>query len=372
MRTLEKGHIKVPFVGLGERFRSNEAELIAAICEIGREGQFILGEKVQQFEQSLADFCQSQYVVTVNSGYDALYHSLKLLGVGGGDEVITVPNSFIATAGAIIATGAKPVFVDVTDDFNIDVELIESAITSKTKAILPVHLTGLPARMDQINNIAKAHGLFVVEDAAQAIGATWQGKTVGTWGDLGCFSLHPLKNFHVFGDGGFITMQDKSIMTQSLLMRNHGLVNRDECQTWGYNSRLDGLQAAMGLVCMDKLNVWNDRVKQIAGFYREGIKLPARHQPIDKEAESVYHNYVLRVPKRDALMAYLSEAGIDSKVHYPIPLHLQPAARNLGYKKGDFPRTEQFTTEMLSLPIYPELSDIQIALVIKKINSFYA
>jgi dTDP-4-amino-4,6-dideoxygalactose transaminase len=364
--------VSVPFVGLGERFRSNETALLAAVTKIGRNGQFILGETVERFEKGLADFCRSGYVVSVNSGFDALFLSLKALGIGAGDEVITAANSFIASAGAIAAAGATPVFVDVTDDFNIDVELIERSITRKTKAIMPVHLTGLPARMDQINKIAVDHGLFVVEDAAQAIGATWQGKSVGSWGDVGCFSLHPLKNFHIFGDGGFITMQEEASMEQFLLLRNHGLVSRDECQSWGYNSRLDGMQAAMGLVCLDKLSEWNQRVKDIAVQYRDGIKHPVYHQPIDKDAESVFHNYVIRVSDRDKLMSYLAEEGVDTKIHYPIPLHLQPAAKDLGYQEGDFPSTELFVKEMMSLPIYPELSDNQVANVINYINKFYS
>lgn len=371
MSNLKTHKLTVPFVGLGERFQANEAELLNAVAEIGRNGQFILGEKVSQFEQSLANFCQSKYVISVNSGFDALFLSLKVLGVGKGDEVITAANSFIASAGAITATGATPVFVDVADDFNMDVELLERAITSKTKAIMPVHLTGLPARMDKIQALAATHDLFIVEDAAQAIGASWQGRSVGTLGDLGCFSLHPLKNFHIFGDGGFICTQSESYMEQLLLLRNHGLINRDECQRWGFNSRLDGIQAAMGLVCVRKLATWNARVKEIAALYRHGIKPPVCHQIIDKDAESVFHNYVLRVPQRDDLMAFLAEVGVDSKVHYPIPLHLQPAAKSLGYQKGDFPQTELFTQEMLSLPIYPELSNDQVAWVIESVNRFF-
>lgn len=362
----------VPFVGLGQRFQTVEKDLLAAVSDIGRKGQFVLGDTVASFERALATYCKSQYTVSVNSGFDALFLALKALGIGKGDEVITAPNSFIATAGAIAATGAKPVFVDVADDFNIDVELIGAAITPNTKALLPVHLTGLPAQMDRIMEIAAHHQLLVVEDAAQAIGATLQGKAVGTWGDAGCFSLHPLKNFHVFGDGGFITLQQENLKDEITRLRNHGLVNRDECLHWGYNSRLDGVQAAMGLICLEKLDQWNGRVKQIAAQYREGLVASVQHQPVNEQADSVYHNYVVRVAERDKLMGYLAERGVDSKIHYPIPLHLQPAAKDLGYGLGDFPRTELFAQEMLSLPIYPELTDEQVAYVIECINEYFS
>ncbi len=371
MSALNSNALTVPFVGLGKRFQSLEPELLAAISAAGCSGQFILGESVAHFEAALAQWCQSQSVVCVNSGFDALFLALKALGVGDGDEVITAPNSFIATAGAISAVGAMPVFVDVAEDFNIDPDKIEAAITDSTKVILPVHLTGLPADMTRILALAAKYKLSVVEDAAQAIGATWQGKQVGSWGDIGCFSLHPLKNFHVFGDGGFMTLQRPELMEAVVRLRNHGLVNRDESLHWGYNSRLDGIQAAMGLVCLSRLEAWNRRVKEIATHYREGLLAPVLHQPITPAAESVFHNYVVRVPRRDELMCFLAGKGIDTKVHYPIPLHLQPAARPLGYAVGDFPNTERFAQEMLSLPIYPELSNDQIAYVMDCINSFF-
>jgi dTDP-4-amino-4,6-dideoxygalactose transaminase len=255
----------------------------------------------------------------------------------------------------------------------MDVTKLESAITKKTKAIIPVHLTGRPAPMDEINKIAKKYNLYVLEDSAQAIGARYKGKRVGGLGDAGGFSLHPLKNLGVIGDGGVFTTNNKDLYEIVKKLRNHGLKNRDECELWGFNSRLDSLQAKLASIKLKHLNSWNDRFREIANNYREGLS-DIVHTPYDlSHEEPVYHNFVIRVDQkiRDNLMSFLLEKGIETKIHYPIPIHLQECASNLNYSKGDFPLSEKFALEMISLPIYPELSNEEIAAVIKSVREFF-
>jgi len=270
----------------------------------------------------------------------------------------------------VVAAGGKPVFVDAADDYNIDPKLIEAAITSRTRAIIPVHLTGRPADMDPINAIAKKRGIAVVEDAAQAIGARYNGKRVGSLGTAAGFSLHPLKNLGVYGDGGFITTNDRALHERMALLRNHGLRNRDECSIWGYNSRLDPLQAAFASIKLKRLDGWNERCREIARRYREGLK-DRFWVPTDRPGEEpVYHNFIIRHPKRDQLMDHLAKRGVGTRVHYPIPIHLQDCARHLGYKRGDFPATEEQARTICSLPIYPELTDAEVAYVVESVRSF--
>ncbi len=362
---------KVPFVNLGANYRQVRNEVLEKFDTISLQGAYILTDELRHFEEDFARFCGTAFALGVGNGADALFLSLKALGIKEGDEVITAPNSFIATAGVIAATGATPVFVDVGEDYNINPNLIEAAITPKTKAILPVHLTGRPAEMDEILRIAKKHTLFVIEDAAQAVGARYKNKRVGSLGDIGCFSLHPLKNLHVHGDGGVITTNNPELYRKLLLLRNHGLRNRDECTFWAYNSRLDAIQAAIAGIKLKRLDEWNARYRRIAEKYREGLR-DIVEVPIDKPAEeAVYHNFIIQTDRREALQKYLLERGIETKVHYPIPLHLQDAAVDLGYKQGDFPITEQQAQRILSLPIYPELTDEQVKAVIDAITEFY-
>lgn len=361
----------VPFVSLDRQYRQLRDELIEAFDAVGDSGVYVHGEKVQEFERLCANYCGTRYALAVANGTDALFLVLKALGVGNGDEVITAPNSFIATAGAIVAAGALPKLVDVTPDLNIDVRQIEAAITDRTRALLPVHLTGKPARMDEINAIAARHGLAVIEDAAQAIGARYKGRRVGSLGTAGCFSLHPLKNLHVYGDGGLITTNRQDLYERLVMLRNHGLRSRDECGMWGYNSRLDSLQAALGLVKLKHLDVWTARFRDIARAYHAGL---AGVVGVPEEAdgeECVYHNFVIRVPDRPALMEYLLKQGVETKIHYPIPIHLQFPARSMGYREGDFPVTESLSRQILSLPIYPELSDNEVNHVVERIREFY-
>lgn len=363
--------MNIPFVDLSRQFKLLESELTQAFLDTGRSGVYIMGERLEAFEANAAAFCESTYCLGVADGSDALFLVLKAMGIGPGDEVITATNSFIASAWVIAATGAKPVLVDVCDDFNIDANLIEAAISSKTKAIIPVHLTGRPAPMNDVNSLAQSKGLFVLEDAAQAIGARYYGKRVGSLGQAAGFSLHPLKNLGVYGDGGLITTNDSTLDTALRKLRNHGLRNRDECEVWGFNSRLDSMQAAFADIKLKKLDSWNNRCRAIAKIYRTELSSVVQ-VPVDQPwEECVYHNFVIRSDRRDSLMQYLKEHGVDTRIHYPIPIHLQDAAKGLGYRLGDFPNAEKYASTMISLPIYPELSDVEINHVTSSVLQFF-
>lgn len=361
----------IPFVDLARQFRSIETELNQVFLDVGRSGGYIMGEKLESFERKAADFLGVSHALGVADGSDALFLILKALGIGPGDEVITATNSFIASAWVVVAVGAKPVFADVRDDLNIDPASILAAITPRTRAIIPVHLTGRPAPMDEINSIAREHGLHVVEDAAQAIGARYHGKRVGGLGIAAGFSLHPLKNLGVYGDGGLITTNNDELADSLRKLRNHGLRNRDECEVWGFNSRLDTLQAAFAEIKLARLDKWNERCRQIANVYRDNLKSFVQ-VPVDQAwEECVYHNFVIRTDKRDELMAHLKDRGVDTRIHYPIPIHLQDAAKELGYKNGDFPFAERYAKTMISLPIYPELDDSEVNAVVAAVKQFF-
>jgi dTDP-4-amino-4,6-dideoxygalactose transaminase len=285
--------------------------------------------------------------------------------------VITAPNSFIATASVIIAAGAKPIFVDVRNDYNINPDLIEKAITPRTRAIIPVHLTGRPADMDSILGIAGKYKIQVIEDAAQAVGAKYRDKKVGALGDIGCFSLHPLKTLNACGDGGIITTDNEKICEELYRLRNFGLVNRDETVVWGYNSRLDSLQAAILLVKLKWLDEWNMKRRQNAKIYASklnGIVDVPMEQPHEF---CVFHTYVIQAEKRSELQDYLQNYGIGTSIHYPIPIHLQQAARELCYQKGDFPVCEEQSQRILSLPIHQGMKEDQLHYVADNIISFY-
>lgn len=363
--------IVVPFVDLARQFRSIEAELAQAFLDVGRSGGYIMGARLESFERKAAEFIGVRHAIGVADGSDALFLVLKAWGIGPGDEVITATNSFIASAWVIAAVGATPVLVDVCEDFNIDPQLVAAAVTPRTRAIIPVHLTGRPAQMDEINAIAGKHGLLVLEDAAQAIGASYRGKRVGALSHAAGFSLHPLKNLGVYGDGGLITTDDDTLAAKLRLLRNHGLRNRDECEIWGFNSRLDTMQAAFAEIKLGYLDGWNARCRQIAATYAAGLAEYVQ-VPVDQEwEECVYHNFVIRTERRDELMAHLLRCGVDTRIHYPIPIHLQDAAQHLGYKMGDFPNAERYAKTMVSLPIYPELNDEETSLVVRSVRSFF-
>ena len=367
---LEK--MTVPYLNLTEQHRQIESELLAAIQSVFRRGDFVLGEAVEQFERRFAAYCGTRYAIGVANGTDALILSLKALGIGPGDEVITVPNSFVATASAIALVGARPVFVDVGPDFMIDPSLIEQAITPATRAILPVHLTGKMAHMPRIAAIAKKHGLFIIEDAAQAVGAEIEGRRAGAWSQTGCFSLHPLKNLNACGDGGIIVTDDELLYVSLKQERNLGLRNRNECDFWAANSRLDTLQAAILMVKMDHLETWTEQRRENARYYNAHLSELVTTPAESSDERAVYHTYIIQCDQRDDLQAYLSQNGIDTKIHYPIPIHLQPAAKNLGYAPGSFPVAERQAKRILTLPVYPEMSMEQKAWVVHSIQEFYA
>lgn len=338
------------------------------------DGDFTLGRAVDEFESKFAALTQTKYAIGVGSGTDALFLSLKALGIDKGDEVITTPYTFFATIGAIVTAGARPVFVDVGSDFNIDPAKIEAAITSKTKAILPVHWSGLICKMNEIVAIAKKHNLAIVEDACHGIMATQNGKSSGSFGDLGCFSMHPLKNLNVWGDGGVIVTNSKELHDKLVLIRNHGLINRDECAIFSYNSRLDTLQAIVANHVIDNhlKTITDNRIRNAKYFDQAlqgipGLTIPQR----DPNTKHVYHLYIVQAERRAELQKYLVSHGIDAKVHYPIPMHLQPAAKEFGHKRGDFPICEAICDSVISFPVHEFINEDQCGFVAEKIREFY-
>lgn len=358
---------------LQQQFADYE-DILAKIKLLVQKGDYTLGTSVDEFENNIIKLTGSRFAVGVGSGTDAIFLSLKAAGIGAGDEVITTPYTFVATIGAIVATGAKPVFVDIGEDYNINPEVIAPGISPRTKAIVPVHWSGLPCRMDAIMSIARQHKLVVVEDSCHGIRACYKGKPAGTFGLCGCFSMHPLKNLNVWGDGGYIVTGSEEIHERLILFRNHGLVSRDECKMFGYNSRLDSIQAVVANHLLRKIDaITNARIAH-AHLYDEAlcdikqIIIPPR----SPDAIQVYHLYILRAEQRDELREFLLESGIDAKIHYPVPMHLQPAAKQFGYKAGDFPVCERTCKSVISLPVHEFITDKQIKYVAKKIKEFYA
>jgi len=367
------GTTQIPYVNLQAQHAAIRAELLKAIAEVIDDGQFILGGKLVEFEKQFAQLCGTRYAVGVNSGTDALLLSLKCLGIGPGDEVITVPNSFIATTSSIRILGATPVFVDVAEDYNIDPAKIVAAVTRRTRAILPVHLTGRPCDMDSILNIAGEYNLAVIEDSAQAVLAEYRGRRVGSFGSTGCFSLHPLKTLNACGDGGIVTTNSAEIYEQLTILRNLGLKTRDDCIVWSHNSRLDNLQAAILLVKLGYVERWTTRRRENALYYQKNLKdIPQIKVHKDKDSErAVYHTFVIEVERRDELQGFLSSRGIGSAVHYPVPIHLSTVGRELGYGPGSLPVAEAQARRILSLPVYPELRQEELDAVIDAISDFY-
>lgn len=366
--------MQVRYSYLKEQFGDSE-EIFRGLREQLTRCEFTFGPELTEFENKFAKLIGTKYAIGVASGTDALFLSMKALGIGAGDEVITTPSTFIATVGAIVATGARPVFVDSNEEYNINPSLIEKVITPKTRAILPVHYTGCPVDMPGIMEIARKHNLYVIEDACQAISAAIDGKLCGTFGITGTFSLHPLKNLNVWGDGGIVVTSSKEIYDKIILLRNHGLKNRDEVEIFGYNSRLDTVQAIVGNYLIKQVDWITDRRISNAKKYdaalkelSDYIKLPPRRKGI----RHVYHLYMFQAKDRDQLLDYLIKNGIEAKVHYPIPLHLQNAAKRLGYKKGDFPVCEAQCKSIITLPVHQHLKEEEISYVIEKIREFYS
>ncbi len=364
----------LPYVNVAAQHAALRTELLAAVARVLDHSRFILGPEVDEFERRFADLCGVRFAVAVGSGTDALVLALRALRIGPGDEVITPPNSFVATSAAIALAGARPVFVDVGEDLNIDVSRIAAAITPRTRAILPVHLTGRPARMGPLMAIARRHTLAVVEDCAQAVAAACDGQRVGSFGEVGCFSLHPLKTLNACGDGGVLTTDNAVIDGRLRELRNLGLRNRAECAEWSVNSRLDTIQAAMLLVKLSHVDGWTERRRAHADTYRQLLDgVSEVDLPVDRPNErAVYHTFVIRADRRDELRAFLTDAGIGTQIHYPVPIHLQTAARDLGYGPGSFPVAEAQAGRILSLPIYPELTAQDLARVASAVRRFYS
>lgn len=364
--------VRVPFVALDLQQRALKPELMEAVGRVIDSGQYILGGEVERFERAFAALCETPYAVGVSNGTCALTLALKALGIGAGDEVITAPNSFLASASSIALAGARPVFADVREDLNLDPDAVEAAITSRTRAIMPVHLAGRPAAMDRLCAIARRYDVTIVEDAAQAVGARLHGRPVGSFGAIGCFSLHPLKNLGALGDAGVVTAADPDLAHRLVIDRNHGLRDRDAADHWSGNARLDAIQAAILNVKLPHLPRWTAEKLRLARRYREGLRDIVGVPEDAPGEECVYATFVIRAPRRDDLQRHLAQREIDTRIHYPTPLHLQEAAGDLGYRKGDFPVTERLANEILSLPIYPGLTDAQQESVIMAIRSFYA
>jgi len=363
----------IPYVDLALQHQTFKEDLLRAVAGVLETGQFILGEETALFEKEFARLCQTRFAVGVNSGTDALVLALKALGIGPGDEVITAPNSYLASASCIALAGATPRFADVRDDLNIDPEQVARAITPKTKAIIPVHLTGKPARMRELTELADARGLHVIEDAAQAVGARLDGKPVGSLSQVGCFSLHPLKNLNACGDAGILTTNDEALCRRVSLLRNHGQPNRNDCLEFSMVSRLDSIHAAMLRVKLRRLNEITARRRANAARYREMLSACERLTcPVDAPGEfCVYHTFVIQADERDRLVQHLAAKGIGTAIHYPVPIHLMTVGRQMGFREGDFPVAERLASRILSLPIYPELADAQIDEVTGAILDFY-
>lgn len=348
-------------------------ELWKELRDLVRGGEFTLGPPVCRFEERLAAFVGTRHAVGTNTGTDALILALKGLGIGSGDEVITQPNTFFATVGAIVATGARPVFVDVNEQYAIDERLIESAITPRTKAVLPVHYSGFPANMPAILSIAQQHRLVVVEDACAAFGARLDDRFVGSFGHAAAFSWHPQKMLNVWGDGGAVVTNDDDLNRWMRLYRNHGLKNRDESEFWGINTRLQSFQAVVANYFLDKVSEIIDRRHAIARRLDEGL-LKIREIAVPPRPAGVRHGYtiyIVRAGRRDELLQFLVNKGVEAKIHYPIPLHLQKAARPLGYKRGDFPVCEAQAREIITFPAHEYITDDDVDYMVECVRKFY-
>ncbi len=365
--------MQIPILDLKAQYANIKDEVIRAISEVCDNQVFALGPAVAEFEENVAAYCNSKYAIGVSSGTDALLVSLMALEIKPGDEVITTPFTFFATAGSIVRLGAKPVFVDVDlDSFNIDPSAIEQKINDKTRAIIPVHLFGQVAQMKAITEIAGRYNLAVIEDAAQAIGASQDGIMAGNFGDCGCFSFYPTKNLGGFGDGGLVTTNREELAQKIRALRDHGQNPRYFYKVIGGNFRLDGIQGAVLNVKLKYLDEWNEKRRQNAALYDSLLgDSPVKIPKINANNVSIYHQYTIKASERDKLQQFLAENNIGSAIFYPKPLHLQDCFSNLGYRPGDLPIAEQLCKEVLSLPIYSELETEQIEYVAKTVLQYY-
>jgi dTDP-4-amino-4,6-dideoxygalactose transaminase len=366
--------LQIPPINLASQYRAYKAEIDSAILRVLARGNFILGEEVSAFEGEFSSYCGTTYGLGVASGTDALQLALLACNIGSDAEVITSAHTAVATVRAIELTGARPVLVDIDPiTYTIDPERIESVITGKTRAIIPVHLYGCPADLDPIREIASQKHLLIIEDCAQAHGALYENRMVGSWGDLAAFSFYPTKNLGAYGDCGMVLTDRADLARRLSLLRQYGWEQRYVSQVKGINSRLDDIQAAVLRVKLTYLEQWNTRRRQIADLYNRTLadsKLTLPHEP--EYANHIYHQYVIRTPERDKLMSFLKNRSIGVSIHYPVPIHLQPAFEDLGYKQGQFPETEMATAQILSLPIYPEMTDDQVCAVCDSITEFHS
>ncbi len=362
----------IPLVDLKAQYQVIKPEIDAAMQRVVDNTSFILGKEVSQFETDYAAFCKAKYCVGMDSGTAALHLALIICGVKPGDEVITTTHTFVATAEVISVIGAKPVLVDIDPrTYNFDPNVIERVITPRTRAIIPVHLYGQPAEMDPILDIARKHNLRVIEDAAQAHGAEYRGRRAGSMGDVACFSFFPSKNLGAYGDAGALVTNDADLADRARMLRNHGRVDKYEHQFVGYGYRLDALQAAILGAKLPHLDAWNARRREIADYYTELFTTTDLVTPYcPPHITPIYHIYAVRSKQRDALQKHLKARGIETGIHYPIPLHLQPVYQSLGYKRSDFPIAEQVANEELSLPMYPELTDTQVQQIVQSVTEF--
>ena len=393
----------IPLIDLNAQYSDIKNEIAPVILEVLESSQYIMGQKVKELEKSIAGYTGTKHAISCANGTDALVLSLHACGIGEGDEVITTPFTFFATAEAISRVGARPVFVDVNSDtFNMNVDLIEEKVSEKTKAILPVHIFGQPVMMDAVREIAGKHHLYVIEDACQAIGAEYQGRKAGSLGDAACFSFFPTKNLGAYGDGGMVTTNDDKLATVIKALRVHGSGNagqqafnllsgeKNECAFEGispgntvydktkyynyliaYNSRLDELQAAVLLVKLKYLDQWNEKRRETADYYSSSLQgLDLVLPKVIKDARSVYHMYVLQSESREKLTHYLKQKNIATGIYYPIPLHLQKAYKSLGYKPGDLPVSERLADRTFAIPVYPELTCEQKKYIVDALLQF--
>ena len=366
-----KGRIilEIKLIDLKRQYDSIKDEILGSVSKVLESGSYILGPNVSSFEQEFAEYIGTRHAVGVANGTDALVMSLKALGIGPGDEVITSPFTFFASAECISQVGAKPVFADVClDTYNIDPKEIEKKITDRTKAIIPVHIFGNPCNMDEIKDIAKRHNLYVIEDACQAVGAEYKGRKIGTFGDIACFSFFPTKNLGCYGDGGIVITNDKEIADRIKLLRMHGSPKKYYHDMIGFNSRLDEIQAAILRVKLKFIDQWNQMRIERAKWYDELLGNIVKTPKKEKDAKHVYHLYSVVTEKRDFLKEELEKRNIGCGIYYPLPLHLQNVYKDLGYNKGDFPNAEYLSENILSIPMFPELTDEELVYVAEAIK----
>jgi len=364
---------RIGYVNLPAQFEEERAEILRAVEGVFQRGDFIGGEAVAKLEAELSAYLGIRHVVTLNSGTDALILAMRALQIGPGDEVITPPNSFVASTAAIIAVGATPVFADVLADQNIDPAAVEAAVTPRTRAIMPVHLTGRMADMNPIMAIAGKHSLAVIEDSAQAVGSTYDGRMSGTIGTLGCFSAHPLKNLNAAGDAGFVVTDDAGLAARIRRLRNHGLINRSDVEEWGAVSRLDTLQAEVLRIRLRHLPDVIERRRRNAVHYRDGLAGLQMFVPPCRNIEfNTFHTFVVQTDGRDDLQKFLATKGIETAIHYPVPIHLQAAAAHLGHRRGAFPVTERQAQRILTFPVNQFLSADDIGYICESVREFFA